>query len=214
MLVFTFFDLVGDILRNRIPLITVGDYLFNLTPYLLYSIAPLAVLIAALVTFAVLNRNSEIIAMKATGISLYRLVIPIVSIAADSGGLPVSLRPVLSAPGQPQAGGAAQHHQGPAAADRAASGAQLDLRPAAPRRTGPHLLLRVLRSRPQRVRQSLGLRVRSSTFSLTRRIFAARVYWDPETELLALPERLGARHERRGHHRLPRVQTDNFLRNS
>jgi LPS export ABC transporter permease LptG len=35
-----------------------------------------------LVTFGVLNRNSEIIAMKATGISLYRLVIPVVSIAA------------------------------------------------------------------------------------------------------------------------------------
>ena len=48
---------------------------------MLYQIAPLAVLIAVLVTFSVLNRNSEIIAMKATGISLYRLVIPIVSIA-------------------------------------------------------------------------------------------------------------------------------------
>jgi LPS export ABC transporter permease LptG len=35
-----------------------------------------------LVTFGVLNRNSEIIAMKATGISLYRLVVPVVSIAA------------------------------------------------------------------------------------------------------------------------------------
>jgi lipopolysaccharide export LptBFGC system permease protein LptF len=42
----------------------------------------LAVLIAVLVTFGVLNRNSELIAMKATGISLYRLVVPIVSIAA------------------------------------------------------------------------------------------------------------------------------------
>jgi LPS export ABC transporter permease LptG len=40
------------------------------------------VLIAVLVTFGVLNRNSEIVAMKATGISLYRLVIPVVSIAA------------------------------------------------------------------------------------------------------------------------------------
>jgi LPS export ABC transporter permease LptG len=49
---------------------------------MLYSIAPLAVLIAVLVTFGVLNRNSEIIAMKATGISLYRLVVPIVCIAA------------------------------------------------------------------------------------------------------------------------------------
>jgi LPS export ABC transporter permease LptF/LPS export ABC transporter permease LptG len=82
MLVFTFFELVGDILRNHIPLTTVGAYLVNLTPSMLYTIAPLAVLIAVLVTFGVLNRNSEIIAMKATGISLYRLVIPIVSIAA------------------------------------------------------------------------------------------------------------------------------------
>ena len=82
MLVFTFFELVGDILRNHIALATVGDYLLNLTPSMLYQIAPLAVLIAVLVTFGVLNRNSELIAMKATGISLYRLVIPIVAIAA------------------------------------------------------------------------------------------------------------------------------------
>jgi LPS export ABC transporter permease LptG/LPS export ABC transporter permease LptF len=79
--VFTFFELVGDIIRNHISLITVGDYLVNLTPSMLYQIAPLAVLIAALVVFGVLNRNSEIVAMKATGISLYRLVVPIVSIA-------------------------------------------------------------------------------------------------------------------------------------
>ena len=82
LVVFTFFDLVGDILRNRIPLVTVGDYLLNLTPSMLYQISPLAVLIAALVTFGVLNRNSEIVAIKATGISLYRLVIPIVTISA------------------------------------------------------------------------------------------------------------------------------------
>ncbi len=82
MLIFTFFELVGDILRNHIPLTTVGDYLINLTPSMLYQISPLAVLIAVLVTFGVLNRNSELIAMKATGISLYRLIVPIVSIAA------------------------------------------------------------------------------------------------------------------------------------
>jgi LPS export ABC transporter permease LptG/LPS export ABC transporter permease LptF len=81
LIVFTFFDLMGDILRNHISLAIVGDYLVNLTPSLLYQTAPLAVLIAALVTFGVLNRNSEIVAIKATGISLYRLVVPIVAIA-------------------------------------------------------------------------------------------------------------------------------------
>ena len=82
MIVFTFFDLLGDVLRNHIALAIVGEYLLNLTPSMTYQIAPLAVLIAVLVTFSVLNRNSEIIAMKATGISLYRLVAPIVTIAA------------------------------------------------------------------------------------------------------------------------------------
>ncbi len=82
ILVFTVFDLLADILRNHIAWSTVGAYLIHLTPSMLYQIAPLAVLIAALVTFGVLNRNSEIIAMKATGISLYRLVVPIVSISA------------------------------------------------------------------------------------------------------------------------------------
>ncbi len=82
MLVFTVFDLLADILRNRIPFTVVGDYLVNLTPLMVYKLAPLAVLIAVLVTFGVLNRNSEIIAMKATGISLYRLIVPVVAVSA------------------------------------------------------------------------------------------------------------------------------------
>jgi LPS export ABC transporter permease LptG/LPS export ABC transporter permease LptF len=82
MLVFTFFERIGDILKNHIPISMIGEYLVNLTPSMLYQLTPLAVLIAVLVTFGVLNRNSEIVAMKATGISLYRLVVPIVSIAA------------------------------------------------------------------------------------------------------------------------------------
>ena len=82
VLVFTVFDLLSDILHNHIPITTVGLYLLNVTPLFVYQLAPMAVLIAVLVTFGVLNRNSEIIAMKATGISLYRLVVPIVSISA------------------------------------------------------------------------------------------------------------------------------------
>jgi LPS export ABC transporter permease LptG/LPS export ABC transporter permease LptF len=82
ILVFTVFDLLKDILSHDIGWSTVGQYLINLAPSILYQTTPLAVLIAVLVTFGVLNRNSEIIAMKACGISLYRLVISIVSIAA------------------------------------------------------------------------------------------------------------------------------------
>jgi LPS export ABC transporter permease LptG/LPS export ABC transporter permease LptF len=82
MLVFTCFELLGDIIRNRTPLITVAAYLANLTPSMIYTITPLSVLIAVLVVFGMLNRTSELTAMKATGISLYRIVVPVLVIAS------------------------------------------------------------------------------------------------------------------------------------
>ncbi len=82
MLLFTFFELLGDIIRNRSPFIVVGEYLLNLTPSMIYLIAPLSVLIAVLVVFGGLNRSNELTAMKATGISVYRIVVPILAIAS------------------------------------------------------------------------------------------------------------------------------------
>lgn len=80
-LIFSLFELLGDIIHNHDSLALVGNYLLNLTPSMIYSITPLSVLIAVLVTMGVLNRSSELIAMKATGISLYRVVLPIFLIA-------------------------------------------------------------------------------------------------------------------------------------
>jgi LPS export ABC transporter permease LptG/LPS export ABC transporter permease LptF len=76
-LIFTFFELIGDIIRNRTPLVTVGDYLLNLIPFILYQVTPLCVLVAVLITFGAFSRSSEITAMKATGTSLYRIVAPV-----------------------------------------------------------------------------------------------------------------------------------------
>ncbi len=81
-LIFTFFELIGDIIRYRTPLVTVGDYLLNLIPYILYNVTPLCSLVAVLITFGTLNRTSELTAMKATGISLYRVVTPALLVAA------------------------------------------------------------------------------------------------------------------------------------
>ena len=82
MLIFTFFELLSDIIRNKTPLVTVGEYLVNLTPSMIYVITPLSVLIGVLVVFGIMNRNSELTAMKATGVSLYRITVPVVAIAA------------------------------------------------------------------------------------------------------------------------------------
>jgi LPS export ABC transporter permease LptG/LPS export ABC transporter permease LptF len=80
--VFTFFELMGDIIRNQTPFIVVGEYLVNLIPYIVSNVTPLCSLLAVLVTFGALNRSSELTAMKATGISLYRVVAPILVLAA------------------------------------------------------------------------------------------------------------------------------------
>ncbi len=75
--VFTFFELMGDILKNRIPMARVGAYLFFLTPKLLYDSAPTSILVAVLVTFGVMSKHNEVTAFKATGVSLHRLAAPV-----------------------------------------------------------------------------------------------------------------------------------------
>jgi LPS export ABC transporter permease LptG/LPS export ABC transporter permease LptF len=82
MLIFTCFELLGDIIRNRTSFITVADYLLNLTPSMIYTITPLAVLIAVLVVFGLMSKSSELTAMKASGVSLYRIVLPVFVIAS------------------------------------------------------------------------------------------------------------------------------------
>jgi LPS export ABC transporter permease LptF/LPS export ABC transporter permease LptG len=82
LLVFTLFELLGDILRNQTPAIVVVEYLLNVSPYLLYSVAPLIMLLAVLITFGLMNRSNEITAIKATGTSVYRIVMPVLAAAA------------------------------------------------------------------------------------------------------------------------------------
>ena len=77
LLVFTLFELLGDIMRNQVSPLTVGEYLLNVTPFFLYTTTPLSMLLAVLVTFGLLQRSNEITAIKATGISVYRIVIPV-----------------------------------------------------------------------------------------------------------------------------------------
>jgi LPS export ABC transporter permease LptG len=74
---FTFFELLDDIARHRVPFLVVVDYFRYLTPYLLYNLAPLGALVAVLVTLGVMSKNNEIVACKASGISLYRLAVPL-----------------------------------------------------------------------------------------------------------------------------------------
>ena len=75
--VFTFFDLLDDIAQHRTSLLDVVTYFFYLASYLFYQLAPLAALVAVLVTLGVMTKNNELVAIKAGGISLYRISLPL-----------------------------------------------------------------------------------------------------------------------------------------
>ncbi len=81
-LVFTFFELLTDIVRNRVPLLMVAEYLLDLSPSLIYLMAPMTVLLAILITFGLMEKYSELTAMKATGMSVYRTAMPVLVLSA------------------------------------------------------------------------------------------------------------------------------------
>jgi LPS export ABC transporter permease LptF/LPS export ABC transporter permease LptG len=87
-LVFTFFELFTDIVRNKVSVLLLIEYLLNLSPSLIYQMTPVAVMLAVLITFGLMQKSSELTAMKATGISLYRATLPVIVLSALlAGGL-------------------------------------------------------------------------------------------------------------------------------
>ena len=84
--VFTFFELLSDMLKNNISMALMGKYLVFLTPKIIYDSTPVSVLIAVLVTFGILSKNNEVTAMKACGVSLYRLAIPVLLVSLVMSG--------------------------------------------------------------------------------------------------------------------------------
>jgi len=75
--VFTFFELLSDVIRHQIPMEKVLRYHLFLSPKLIYDSSPLSILVAVLITFSVMSKQNEVTAFKASGVSLYRLSVPI-----------------------------------------------------------------------------------------------------------------------------------------
>jgi LPS export ABC transporter permease LptF/LPS export ABC transporter permease LptG len=83
----TFLDLSDKVFRGQATWGMLGGYFWYATPQYIYYVLPLAVLLAALVTIGLLTKNSELIVIKACGISLYRVALPMVVAATLAGGV-------------------------------------------------------------------------------------------------------------------------------
>ena len=93
----TFIDLSDKVFKGQAPLSQIGEYLFWATPQFLSYVVALAVLLAALVTVGLLTKNSELIVMRACGISLYRTALPIVAFALLASAMLFALEEKLLA---------------------------------------------------------------------------------------------------------------------
>ena len=81
----TLMDLADKVFRGATTTALVLQYLYYETPLYVYYVIPMSVLVATLVTIGLMTKNSELVVMKACGVSLYRASVPLVLFAIATG---------------------------------------------------------------------------------------------------------------------------------
>jgi LPS export ABC transporter permease LptF/LPS export ABC transporter permease LptG len=80
--IFDFFQLLGDVVRNHVAPHVVLNYYRFLLPQVIYLMLPLGILVATLVNFSLLTKTNQITAIKSSGVSLYRMCVPVLLASA------------------------------------------------------------------------------------------------------------------------------------
>jgi hypothetical protein len=83
----TFLDKSDKLFKGEVTFAMLMEYLWWETPQFLYYIIAIAVLLSAIITVGLLTKNSELIVMRACGISLYRTALPLIVFAAIASGV-------------------------------------------------------------------------------------------------------------------------------
>lgn len=82
MLIIQYTELSNDIREHKIPFHMVFAYFRFFLFQIFHWMLPISVLVSTLVTFGMMSRNNEITAIKSGGVSLYRVALPILAVAA------------------------------------------------------------------------------------------------------------------------------------
>ena len=77
----TFFERIDNIYEHNKPLSLLFEYIFYSIPDFIRYIFPVAALTTTLLCLGLLTKFNEITAMKACGISLYRIILPVLAMA-------------------------------------------------------------------------------------------------------------------------------------
>jgi lipopolysaccharide export system permease protein len=80
-------EALSDYIDKRVPAMVIASYYFYFLPYIVVLTMPVAMLLASMFSVGQLSKYNEITAMKAAGQSLYRILLPILTIAFLASGL-------------------------------------------------------------------------------------------------------------------------------
>ncbi|MCP5051329.1 MAG: YjgP/YjgQ family permease [bacterium] len=83
ILVFYIIDIVeriDDVVENKVAFHYLLEYVYHNTPEIISFVLPVSILTTVLLTFSVMSKNNEIVAVQVSGISLYRLTLPAIFI--------------------------------------------------------------------------------------------------------------------------------------
>ena len=72
---------LSDILKTKPPFGIITEYYFNMVPLIFLTVSPFSLPIAVFYTFGELNKNNEVLSMRASGISIMRLSFPMIFFA-------------------------------------------------------------------------------------------------------------------------------------
>jgi lipopolysaccharide export system permease protein len=76
------FSFIDDIVKFRIPITSIIAFYVYYIPTVFLQVTPMAALLSTIYVLSNLNKNNEIIAMKSSGISLWRILAPVLIIGA------------------------------------------------------------------------------------------------------------------------------------
>ncbi|MCH7746769.1 MAG: LPS export ABC transporter permease LptG [Acidobacteria bacterium] len=83
----TFVDLADKLFKGTTTVLTILEYFWYATPQFIFYVLPISALVATLVTVGMLTKSSELTVMKACGISLYRVSLPLLLFAVLWSGV-------------------------------------------------------------------------------------------------------------------------------
>jgi LPS export ABC transporter permease LptG len=83
----SFIDWSDNLFKGQATTVQLAAFMWYSTPQYVYYVLPLAALVATLVTIGLLSKSSELIVMRACGVSLYRTALPILAFALAWSGV-------------------------------------------------------------------------------------------------------------------------------